>query len=53
MRLRVKWPNGNEREVNVNNLRELDKVVGWYMQEDRNADLRLDGEGMELVLSKR
>jgi hypothetical protein len=50
MRIRVIWPNGREREVEINTLRELDRFVGWHMREGR-VDLKPDdGEGLQLVV---
>jgi hypothetical protein len=51
MRVRVTWPNGKEREVEVHTLRDLDRFVGWHMQEGRRVDLRLDGDGIQIVVS--
>lgn len=50
MRVRVTWPNGKEREVEVHSLRELDRFVGWHMQEGRQCDLKLDGDGIQLLV---
>jgi hypothetical protein len=50
MRIRVIWPNGREREVEIHSLRELDRFVGWHMQEGP-VDLRPDdGDGLQLVV---
>ena len=49
MRIRVIWPNGREREVDIQNLRELDRFVGWHMQEGR-VDLKPDGDGLQLLV---
>jgi hypothetical protein len=50
MRIRVTWPNGNEREVEVHSLRELDRFVGWHMRDGQRCDLKPDGDGLHLVV---
>jgi hypothetical protein len=50
MLIRVIWPNGREREVEIHTLRELDRFVGWHMQEGPVDLLPDDGEGLRLVV---
>jgi len=50
MRIRVTWPNGREREVEVHTLRELDRFVEWHQRESTRVDLRPDGDGLQLVV---
>ncbi len=50
MRVRVTWPNGKEREVEVRSLRELDRFVGWHMQGGQHCDLKPDGDGIQLIV---
>jgi hypothetical protein len=53
MRIRVTWPNGREREVEVHSLRELDRFVGWHMAEAGRVDLKPDGDGLHLLVYGR
>lgn len=48
MRIRVVWPNGNEREVEVHNKNDLERFVGWHKEGGHRVDLRPDGDGLAL-----
>ena len=50
MRIRVTWPNGREREVEVYTLRELDRFVEWHQRESKRVDLKPDGDGLQLLV---
>jgi hypothetical protein len=52
MRIRVQWSNGREREVEVRTLRDLDRFVGWHLKEAASVDLRPDGDGLRLVVTR-
>lgn len=45
MRVRVSWPNGKEREVELHTQRELDRFVGWHRMEAPIVDVKLDDDG--------
>lgn len=51
MRIRVQWSDGRQREVEIRTLRELDRFVGWHMQEGQ-VDLHDDGDGLILVVTR-
>ena len=50
MRVRVTWPNGKEREVEIHNSRDLNRFVCWHREGGRRVALQPDGDGLNLIV---
>ena len=53
MKLRVTWINGNETDLEVETLRELDRFVGDHTSAEITCDLKPLDDGLRLVFSDR
>ena len=52
MKLRVTWINGNETDLEVDTLRDLDRFVGDHTSDQITADLKPLPDGLRLVFTE-
>ena len=52
MLVRVTWPNGNEREVEIHNQRDLDRFTSWHTEEGYRVAVERNENLLRLILSE-
>jgi hypothetical protein len=52
MQVRVTWPCGKKRRIYIKSLRDLDRFVGWQVEQGRSVDLTTEGDGFRLAVKE-